>query len=176
MCVFICVFRGDVTGQRDAAPLQANGLPGPPAAPHGHSRGQEGGLTLVGCDAQGRTCRICWGESRHVCVLPPPRPVIVLCINLLFVPTRRPNCCMSPGTSDAPAVSATLNLKAAQPKCFFLNASSDSDSSSVLDTSSFHGIFCKKCFYQIYDLCNQNIMFTTSAQIVLLIFLRGRVL
>lgn len=119
VCLFVCAFRGDVTGQRDAAPLQADGLPGPPAAPHGRSRGQEGGLAVVGRDAQGRTCRICWGESRRACVLPPSRPLIVLCINLLFVPTRRPNCCMSPGTSDAPAVSGTLNLKAAQPKCFF---------------------------------------------------------
>lgn len=53
MCV--CVFRRDVTGQRHAAPLQADGLPGRPAAPHGGSRRQEGGLALVGCDAQGTT-------------------------------------------------------------------------------------------------------------------------
>ncbi len=55
VCVCVCVRarRRDVAGQRHAAPLQADGLPGRPAAPHGGSRRQEGGLVMVGCDAQG---------------------------------------------------------------------------------------------------------------------------
>ncbi|XP_050933989.1 zinc finger FYVE domain-containing protein 21 isoform X2 [Lates calcarifer] len=45
--------RRDVSGQRHAAPLQADGLSGRPAAPHGGSRRQEGGVVMARCDAQG---------------------------------------------------------------------------------------------------------------------------
>lgn len=55
MSVF--VFRRDVAGQRHAAPLQADGLAGCPAAPHGGGGRQEGGVVVAGCNAQGTTTR-----------------------------------------------------------------------------------------------------------------------
>lgn len=131
MSVF--VFRRDVAGQRHAAPLQADGLAGRPAAPHGGGGRQEGGVVMVGSNAQGTTSRRPFCHRTNIYQKRVPGFSRSLCLSV-----RRLNCCMKLGTSDGPIVRAahtqvfctpTLSLSLFGVRYrldFFINASSDS--------------------------------------------------